>query len=117
MIRSKSGFGLLIAVTLLWPAFWAWTYYDASSSALGFGAVYAENYRQLQAMRGGQNDTPQGRAYFEGKLLQADDLRREQIARRGNALRFGIGGILILFGSFFLRTWKWRRLRRACAAR
>ena len=111
MIRSRTGLGILAAVTLLWPAFWAWTYYDASSWAIRFGAAYSDTYQQMREARGTQRDTPESRAYFDGKLLQADDLRREQIARRGSALRFGIGGLLILLGSILLRTWTWRRLR------
>jgi hypothetical protein len=113
MNQGKSRFGLLTAAVLLWAAFWSWTYYDASSSAVGFGEVYAENYRQLREMRGGRSDTPENRAYFDGKLLQADDLRREQMARRGNALRFWIVGILILFGLMVLRNWPWRRPKKS----
>lgn len=83
MNYRKGGLRFLIATTMLWSAFWSWTYYDATSSAEG--------------------SNPQG--YFNGRRLEAGDFQLEQVARRGNALRFGLGGLGALLAMLLVVTW------------
>lgn len=83
MNYRKVGLRFLIATTILWSAFWSWTYYDATSSA--------------------QGSNSQG--FFNGKRLEAGDFQREQVARRGNALRFGLGGLSALLAMLLVVTW------------
>ena len=87
MNYRKSGPRVLIAIAVLWSAFWGWTYHDATRSA----------------------EDSNRRGFFNGKRLEAGDFELEQDARRDNSLRFGLGGLAALLALLLVVTWLSRR--------